>query len=1346
MSEHSTTALLELAKKQLGLRASTSDSRVPDFYLEELRTHLKLFPLEDNFRVALQPKFGSGIVTCLKNGCNQRIHLTPRVKCEDGGRTDGTVSLSAYRTHLSSHLLQETSVRTRSGKTLNASSSSTKIDNLLPSSEQPRATRLVSSSRPKAKAALKATPASVKPEPIESVVPRKRLSDQAFPPVKTEEGDKNVASAVPSKRVKTETDPKEPLAQVTNVPVTPTTSRESVPMYSGFDGIPGAGAKLEDVQAATSDLQYVPGGHTLVPGPVNMNYPIPGYADVYQNWAPTYDQAFNAVGQYQAPKEEYRQFSPVPPPFVAPMAPRKSHNVPRPFPMDFDQVKQSSPEFDNLSHLSHQAVSLPVRQYNWQSHPSSSTPPRDNKLDVFVDRDVKPYISGPAIKTYTPTNAMASSSREVTLPLHVHHEQKPRFPGAYMDVSDDDQDSNSGFENAHFQPLDHSHLQHLDHFVDRIGINVPPPIDNDDHDDNGDYHGRGHDMFVGPQAVSDDIEKFLVEAGNAENFDGNETVDKALAYLELRHLDEKLPGMDISLMAHQVMGVAWMLEKEKSGIRGGCLADEMGLGKTVQMIAVMVKNRSTNPSCKTNLIVAPLALLDQWKLEIEEKTNCGLSCLIYHGQSRTRKKSDLTKHDVVLTTFNTMAMEWPDYENELKKKDKAKKARKRNHDDFIVEDSDDNKLRNAHYRADKRKQHVGLLFQVEFYRIVADEGQQIRNRRTRMSRSITDLQATYRWVLTGTPIVNSLSDVYGYIRFLKVRPWYDWSEFHGEIGKLEKKRPGVAVARLQKVMTLFLLRRKKDSQLDGKKLIELPPKEVVLLRLEFSEEEREIYYMIEARSQAKFNRYLRAGTVLKNYHQVLVLLLRLRQICSHPSLIQEDGVAFVHPDEAHVKPEFATELTRARRIVSPEFVAKMKEKFKQQALARMEVERKSANATIEEEDCPICFDAMTDAVITPCTHIFCRDCIVDVLNQAPPMDAEDQVPGGSAKDRPCPVCRAAINAEKLFSREAFEYSDEDLNDKGSADMDILSDSPGITSKGKGRGKSKVMKKSKKVSRVSRRESDDEGDDGSDNDLEYDDDDGSDLSDFIVESDEDEEEKDARRAMKQRQTKKHKNVILDSDDEPDTPEEQEVIFGLKKKVPMTTDVVPIMSRFLPSSKMKFMMDQLQKLKQTNPEEKTLVVSQWTGCLTLVSDYLTENGIPHVKYQGDMNRPKRDQAVQVFMSKEKARVMLMSLKCGGVGLNLTRANNVISLDLGWSQAVEAQAYDRVHRLGQTRKVTVQRIVIADTVEDRILALQERKQALADGSLGEGNGQKIGKLSVKELANLFGLDARGRRLTNG
>ena len=74
---------------------------------------------------------------------------------------------------------------------------------------------------------------------------------------------------------------------------------------------------------------------------------------------------------------------------------------------------------------------------------------------------------------------------------------------------------------------------------------------------------------------------------------------------------------------------------------------------------------------------------------------------------------------------------------------------------------------------------------------------------------------------------------------------------------------GLAVTRLQTIMNTFLLRRKKNSMLDGKKLIELPEKEVKLIKLEFSKEEREIYQMVEARTQAKFNRYLRAGTVLK---------------------------------------------------------------------------------------------------------------------------------------------------------------------------------------------------------------------------------------------------------------------------------------------------------------------------------------------------------------------------------------------------------------------------------------------------------------------------------------------------
>ena len=73
----------------------------------------------------------------------------------------------------------------------------------------------------------------------------------------------------------------------------------------------------------------------------------------------------------------------------------------------------------------------------------------------------------------------------------------------------------------------------------------------------------------------------------------------------------------------------------------------------------------------------------------------------------------------------------------------------------------------------------------------------------------------------------------------------------------------------------------------------------------------------------------------------------------------------------------------------------------------------------------------------------------------------------------------------------------------------------------------------------------------------------------------------------------------------------------------------------------------------------------------------------------------------------------------------------MDLAWSEAVENQSWSRVHRLGQQRPVVVERFIIKDTIEDRILALQEKKRLLADGSLGEGDGRKLGRLSVRELA---------------
>jgi SNF2 family DNA or RNA helicase len=131
-------------------------------------------------------------------------------------------------------------------------------------------------------------------------------------------------------------------------------------------------------------------------------------------------------------------------------------------------------------------------------------------------------------------------------------------------------------------------------------------------------------------------------------------------------------------------------------------------------------------------------------------------------------------------------------------------------------------------------------------------------------------------------------------------------------------------------------------------------------------------------------------------------------------------------------------------------------------------------------------------------------------------------------------------------------------------------------------------------------------------------------------------------------------------------------------------------------------------------KALVFSQWTSFLDLVEPHLEAAGIPFCRLDGSTR--DRGAVTATFQSDEGPPVMLVSLKAGGSGLNLTAADHVFLCDLWWNPAVEDQAADRAHRIGQERPVTIYRLVTADTVEERILALQAQKRGLVDAALGD------------------------------
>ena len=134
------------------------------------------------------------------------------------------------------------------------------------------------------------------------------------------------------------------------------------------------------------------------------------------------------------------------------------------------------------------------------------------------------------------------------------------------------------------------------------------------------------------------------------------------------------------------------------------------------------------------------------------------------------------------------------------------------------------------------------------------------------------------------------------------------------------------------------------------------------------------------------------------------------------------------------------------------------------------------------------------------------------------------------------------------------------------------------------------------------------------------------------------------------------------------------------------------------------------------QKTLVFSQFTSLLAIVRDMLDRDGIPYEYLDGKTRN--RQEKVERFQNDPECKLFLISLKAGGVGLNLTAAEYVFLLDPWWNPAVEAQAIDRTHRIGQTKPVFAYRIIAKNTVEEKVLELQKTKRNLADAILTADN----------------------------
>lgn len=223
--------------------------------------------------------------------------------------------------------------------------------------------------------------------------------------------------------------------------------------------------------------------------------------------------------------------------------------------------------------------------------------------------------------------------------------------------------------------------------------------------------------------------------------------------------DDMPSGLKVTLMKHQKIGLAWMKAKEESSHKGGILADDMGLGKTIQAIALMVARPSTDPERHPVLIVCPKALMDQWRLEIHRHVRPGndqLSVFIFHDKQRNVPWRELKNQDVIITTFGTLTANF-------KLMLEAEKLEREGRDASVV----------------KKIQEQAVLYLPvsKFHRVIVDEAQNIKNPLAKSTKACSRLNATYRWCLTGTPMMNRLEDFQSLLGYLRIRPYNNKDKF-----------------------------------------------------------------------------------------------------------------------------------------------------------------------------------------------------------------------------------------------------------------------------------------------------------------------------------------------------------------------------------------------------------------------------------------------------------------------------------------------------------------------------------------------------------------------------------------
>lgn len=579
---------------------------------------------------------------------------------------------------------------------------------------------------------------------------------------------------------------------------------------------------------------------------------------------------------------------------------------------------------------------------------------------------------------------------------------------------------------------------------------------------------------------------------------------------------------------------------------------------------------------KTTLLVSPLSTVANWEEQIATHIKPGaLKYYIYHGGNRITDLNALSKYDVVITTYSIVASE---FGGRGKRKD------------------------------------INPLLHTKFFRIVLDEAHMIREQSTRQSQAICAISATRRWAVTGTPVQNRLDDLGALIKFLRIKPFDEKGGFAQFILSPFKNADPDIIMKLRILVDSITLRRLKDR-------IDLPSRQDIIVKLPFSEDERNLYEWFAKDSQNKLQ--IIVGEQKKSlggrtYAHILRAIMRLRLLCAHGrELLSEDDLKITEgfsldnaisiddedDNRPALSPRQAYEMLMLLRETDSDGCA--------QCTRKIEIKDTEETATGKDE---------VIGCMLPCYQVVCKDCMDNVKSSLEQNSSADH-------RFKCPFC------DQTLRTAFFELTKEGIE---------------------------AAEEAKAISRENPRQA------------------------------------------------------------------------------------KIMGRYGgPHTKVKALLEALkrsenesQSLPSGEQPIKSVVFSGWTANLDLIQIALEDNGIKYVRLDGRMSRKNRNSSLNAFRDEPTVCVILISITAGGLGLNLTAGSKVFVMEPQFNPAAEAQAVDRVHRLGQKREVSIYRYIMQDSFEEKMLDLQRKKQNLADISMNRGKPDKAEatKRKLDELRSLF------------